>query len=84
MLEFFSIASQSATNDIILYKKLQVIYSLSVFLAPPFFIAFIYSRNAFDYLRINKSSKLGSYFLVILLVISVIPIINILASVNNN
>jgi len=84
MLEFFSIAAQSAATDIVLYKKLQVIYSLSVFLAPPFLIAFIYSRSAFDYLRINKSPKLGSFFLVILLVISLIPIVNILGSVNSS
>lgn len=81
--EFFSAASSSGVQDIGKYKQLQVIYSISLFVVPPFLIALMYSKRPLDYLQMNKSAKLSSYFFVILLVISAIPIVNILNNYNS-
>lgn len=81
--DFFSAASSNGVLDIDLYKQLQTIYSISFFVVPPFIIALMFSNRPLDYLKMNKSASLSSYFFVILLVFSVIPIVNVLNNFNS-
>jgi membrane protease YdiL (CAAX protease family) len=71
-------------NHIAFFKYFQILQSFSVFVVPPFIVAWLYSRNSFSFLRLNIPPLLPTYFLLFLLMFFSIPIINHLVEINQN
>lgn len=83
--EMFEIFEQGdIINHIAFFKYFQILQSFSVFVVPPFIIAWLYSRNSFSFLRLNIPPLLPIYFLIFLLMFFSIPLINHLVEINQN
>jgi len=83
--EMFEIFEQGdIINHIAFFKYFQILQSFSVFVVPPFIIAWLYSRNSFSFLRLNIPPLSPIYFLIFLLMFFSIPLINHLVEINQN
>jgi len=64
-------------------KIIQTLTSLGSFVIPPFILAFLFSLPGEDYLFLRKNNSSLTFFLVIGLMISAVPLINFLADLNS-
>ncbi len=78
----FNDLSNPANLSII--KYFQIINSLGLFVIPPFVIAAFYSKDIIQYLSLKTYPNITELLLVIILIISAVPGINLLAEINNN
>lgn len=69
-------------NDIKNLKIMQLIQSVGMFVVPPFVLAFLWSENTFEYLKLKSKFNLSNAALVINFMILVIPFINLLTWLN--
>jgi membrane protease YdiL (CAAX protease family) len=69
-------------DHVALLKFLQMGYSTGLFLVPALLGSWLISGKAFDYLLLNRPSSVSKYILVLLLMFSAIPLINLLARLN--
>ncbi|MBN1252633.1 MAG: CPBP family intramembrane metalloprotease [Bacteroidales bacterium] len=90
-IPIFNVNFESLTNPDItdyqhinLFKFLQSIYSIGIFIVPPIILAILFSDNPKKYLYLNKLPFLLSAVSVSFIVIFSIPIINFLAELNSN
>lgn len=65
-------------------KLIQIITSIGIFILPPLVAAYFISYNISDYLKINKSASVNSYFLAILAMVVSLPLINLAIELNEN
>lgn len=77
-----SIFTNGNMSSIKTLKQMQLIQSLLLFVFPPFILAFLWSKTPVKYLRLDTRSKLTDYFLVTALILCAIPVINLLAYLN--
>jgi len=71
-------------ENLALLKYLQINQSIGLFIIPSFFIAYFIYRDSFEYLCLNRSSKLITYILIIILIFVLIPLINFIAEINSH
>lgn len=69
-------------NDIQSIKIMQLIQSIGMFIVPPLVLAFLWSENTFEYLKLKFKFNLSNAALVINFMILVIPFINLLTWLN--
>jgi len=82
LTEFFE--SGGLRENLMLLKYFQSVQSLGMFVLPPFIIAWLYSRNTANYLKVNISPSLTSYFLVLAIIFFSLPFIGFLSQLNQN
>lgn len=83
--EMFDLFEQGdIINYTAFFKYFQIIQSISIFVVPPFIIAWLYSRDPYSYLKLDSYPLWPSYFLVVLLIFFSIPLINYLAEINQH
>ena len=80
--DFISVSSSS--QDMTMFKELQMIYSVSFFLLPPFVIAFLYQKNIFDFFGLRRSPQVSSLLLVPVLIVVLLPFINWTMLINSS
>lgn len=64
-------------------KFYQAIYSIGMFVLPPFMIAFLLSDHVKKYLRINQSAQLSKFIQAFLLILVSLPLINFMGELNS-
>ncbi|MFA6580749.1 MAG: CPBP family intramembrane glutamic endopeptidase [Paludibacter sp.] len=69
-------------NDIDSIKLLQLIQSLGMFVIPPFFLAYFWSKKPLVYLHLDKKLNRTNAGLLILFMLLIIPFINLLGEIN--
>ncbi|MFA8433772.1 MAG: lysostaphin resistance A-like protein [Marinifilaceae bacterium] len=67
-----------------LLKYYQVMYSLGLFVIPPFLLAYLFHHRISEYLCLNVSAKRTKYVLAALLTILALPLINLMAEFNSH
>ncbi len=65
-----------------LLRYFQIVQSIGLFLIPPFILAWFFSGNIARYLRIDRGIDSRTIVLTMVLVLSAIPLINLLAHYN--
>lgn len=73
---------RDTTDHIALLKFLQVLYSAGLFLVPSVLAGFLINKRTWDYLRVNGRFSLTLAVIVILLMLTAIPWINLLGVLN--
>ncbi len=71
------------TGDIAFLKYLQAIQSVGTFLIPAIILAWLYTGNYNDYLKINRPVRVVSLILVIFSILFAIPVINFTGYLNS-
>lgn len=69
-------------SDINSLKLAQLLQSIGLFVIPPILLAVLWSKNLFEYLKVNKIPSLNNIFFTLLIMFSAIPAINLLSEVN--
>jgi len=69
-------------SDINSLKLAQLIQSIGLFVIPPILLAVLWSKNLFEYLKINKIPSWNNILFTLLIMFSAIPAINLLSEVN--
>ena len=64
-------------------KFYQAIYSIGMFIIPPFIIAYFLSYKVSDYLKINQFAKPSVFFQAFLLILFALPIANMMGELNS-
>lgn len=82
LIEYFE--TGGLQENLMLLKYFQSVQSLGMFVLPPFIIAWLYSRNTSEYLKVNVAPSLSSYFLVIAIIYFSLPFIGFLSQLNQN
>ena len=82
LMEFFE--TGELQENLMMLKYFQSVQSLGMFVLPPFIIAWLYSRDNADYLKVNVSPSLTSYFLVLAIIFFSLPFIGFLSQLNQN
>ena len=62
LMNGMSATSLNSPEGLSFLKYFQVIQSIGLFVAPPFAIGWLYSGNIGEYLKINRSAKLQSFY----------------------
>jgi len=83
LMNGMSESSLNSPEGINFLKYFQVIQSIGLFVAPPFVIGWLYHGNISEYLKIDRSTKVQSFFLASFTLLLVIPFINFLGAINN-
>ncbi len=65
-----------------LLKYFQIVQSIGLFVIPSFIIAWFFGGNAFRYLYLDKGIKWGTVLLTTVIMLSAIPMINLMAHLN--
>lgn len=74
--------SLSADSDLSILRGAQIMYSFTLFLLPPIFVSFFYSKKTANFFGLNKSALPVSYINVFFLIFAALPIVNYLAVFN--
>jgi membrane protease YdiL (CAAX protease family) len=61
----------------------QIVQSVGLFVIPPFVIAYFYSSSIKEYLGINQSINVQQLIFAVMIILSVMPLINLLAEYNS-
>lgn len=69
-------------NDMSNVKLMQLIQSIGLFIIPPFVMAFLWSENAFVFLRLNSGLRRSTVLYVLVFMLVAIPFINLLSWLN--
>ena len=70
-------------QNIEVLKFIQIVFSTGLFIIVPVILAYLFSGNSFRYLKVVKFPTLSGLGLVIIIMITAIPLINLLASLNS-
>src|SRR6056297_1078940 len=81
--ELMNIIANYQKENIHILKYFQIIQSTSIFVIPAIILAFFFSDHWTNYLKLNRKAGYFSILLVILIMISIIPVINLLAELNS-
>ena len=65
-----------------LLKYFQVMQSIGLFVIPPFILGWFFGGNSFNYLKLDKTIGWGTIALTAVIMISAIPLINLMAHLN--
>lgn len=65
-----------------LLKYFQVTQSIGLFVIPPFILGWFFGGNSFNYLKLDKTIGWGTIALTAVIMISAIPLINLMAHLN--
>ena len=69
-------------NDMSNVKLMQLIQSIGLFIIPPFVMAFLWSENAFVFLRLKSGLRRTTVLYVLVFMLVAIPFINLLSWLN--
>jgi membrane protease YdiL (CAAX protease family) len=69
-------------NDMSNVKVMQLIQSFGLFVIPPFVMAFLWSNNAFEFLRLKSTLRWTTVLYVVAIMLVAIPFINLLSWLN--
>jgi len=69
-------------NDMSNVKVMQLIQSVGLFIIPPFVMAFLWSENAFEFLRLKSNLRWSTVLYVLVFMLVAIPFINLLSWLN--
>lgn len=70
-------------NNIPIQKYFQVVQAVGLFIVPAFILSKVFSGWSFNYLMLNRTSKSVNFMLVIVIMLSALPVINLLAELNS-
>lgn len=74
--------SGTLTKNLDLMRYLQVIQGISLFIIPALFLGYLFSGNVAGYFGFCRTASAESFGLVFLIMLTAIPFINLLASLN--
>jgi hypothetical protein len=83
LADFASLENLTDPKNIAILKYFQIVQSVSLFVLPPFILGKIFSGNTFRYLRIDVSPQRAQAMVVLLIMVTAIPLINYLATLNS-
>ena len=83
MTDTISLNINGPKPNIAALKFYQAVYSIGMFIIPPFIIAYFLSYNVPDYLKIRQIAKPKIFFQAFLLILIVLPTINMMAELNS-
>ncbi len=69
-------------NDMSNVKVMQLIQSVGLFVVPPFVVAFLWSENAFEFLKLKSTLRWTTVVYVVVFMLVAIPFINLLSWLN--
>lgn len=69
-------------NDMSNVKLMKLIQSIGLFIIPPFVMAFLWSNNAFEFLRLKSTLRWTTVLYVVAFMLVAIPFINMLSWLN--
>lgn len=73
----------AANLNISALKFYQAIYSIGMFIIPPFIIAYFLSSNVRSYLQINQSARFSTFVQSFFIVLVSLPLINMMGELNS-
>ena len=83
MAEFMNIiAGGDVAGHLNVFRYMQTLYGISLFIVPALFLGYLFSETLSDYFGFGKILSVKYYFIVFLIVLTVVPFINLLASLN--
>ena len=71
------------SESINIFRYMQIVQGISLFIIPGFFLAYLFSGNVVTYLKFDRLPQGRLFFLAFLLMILIVPCINLMASLNN-
>jgi len=71
------------TANLAALKFYQAIYSIGMFIIPPFIIAWCLSSNVSKYLKIDRSAKTSTFIQASFLILFSLPLINMMSELNS-
>jgi membrane protease YdiL (CAAX protease family) len=74
--------SGEMSQSLPLMRYMQILYGVSLFIIPAFFAAYLFSGNTVGYLQLKQTASVKWFGAVLLMMITAIPLINLLASLN--
>jgi len=80
----FTLTQEDLLSNMDILKFFQSVYSIGLFILPPFILAYFFSGRIKEYLSLNFCSKYSLYFIVFFIVIFSLPLINVLSEINSN
>lgn len=78
------IKESNNSNRIYILKLIQFVSAFCTFVLPPFVISKLISKKSTDYLKLNNSPDIAYYFLIVVFMISIMPLMNIIINFNEN
>lgn len=72
------------TVNISLLKFYQSVYSIGMFIIPPFIIAYLLHHKVKEYLYLQQKTKLRNIILATIIIVVSLPMINFLAEINSH
>jgi uncharacterized protein len=69
-------------QSLAILQYFQVVQSFGLFILPPLFAGWFFTRNSFEFLRLNHTPKISIYGLSLVLLILMLPFVNWLVNVN--
>lgn len=69
-------------TDIASLKTMQFIQAIGAFILPPLFLAYLWSEKPFEYLHLDKKTKILDVVYVFIFMVLIIPFVNLLGDLN--
>jgi uncharacterized protein len=69
-------------RSLAILQYFQVVQSFGLFILPPLFAGWFFTRNSLEFLKLNHSPKLSIYGLTLLVIFLMLPFVNWLINVN--
>jgi len=83
LMNSLSAGGMNSPESINFLKYFQVVQSIGLFILPPFILAWLYHGNFGEYLQIDRTTSISSYFFATLALLLIIPFINFLGAINS-
>lgn len=77
------ISENNPMSQITILKFFQAIYSLGLFIIPPFIIAYLIHPRAIEFLYLHKGATIYKFIAASLIILTAIPLINLMADFNS-
>lgn len=82
IINFQPLSDLSDLANIAKMKYLQSVFAIGIFVAPPFVISWLITKNWFGYLMMQKVRNWDLIFLGCIMIITALPVINFLGEIN--
>jgi hypothetical protein len=83
LLSAMSAADTDSADGLNLLKYYQVIQSIGLFCVPPFVLAFLYHGRIWEYLKLDRTTRIQTFLLASACLLAFIPAINFLGELNS-
>jgi uncharacterized protein len=79
-----NLANFTNPSNLAILRFYQIVLSIGLFLIPPFILAFLFSRNTFEYLYLNHSTQINRFVVIAFTMLAAVPFVNFMAYWNEH